>query len=159
MEIVDQLAERWRWSGTMRQHVRQLVGTHLALGFLLHTDRSLRERWKLLRQLEPVAAEAIVLSVGDRLATAGPDDRRRWVRAHQQLARDLWADHWREQRDGRPAPLLDGSEIASIAQVAPGPALGDLVHALAEAQGVGEVRTRAQAEAFVTRRAATGPRP
>jgi poly(A) polymerase len=139
--------------------VRQLVGTHLALGYLLHTDRSRRERWKLLRELEPVAAEAVVLSVGDRLATAGPDDRRRWVRAHQQLARDVWADHWREQRDGRPTPLLDGSQIAAIAGIQPGPALGELVHALAEAQGIGEVQTRDQAEALVRLRAATAPQP
>lgn len=149
MEIVDAIAERWRWSGVIRQHVRRLVGTHLALGYLLHTDRSARERWRLLREVAPVAAEAVVLSVGDRLATAGPDDRRRWVRAHLQLAREVWADHWRERRDGVPVPLLDGRAVAEAAGIEPGPQLGTLVLALAEAQAVGEVVTAEQAADFV----------
>lgn len=147
--IVDEIAERWRWSGAMRRQVRHLVGTHLAIGFLLHTDRGLRERWRLLRRLAPVAPEAIVLSVGDRLATAGPDDRRRWVRAHLELARELWADHWREQRDGTPEPLLDGRDIARLSGMQPGPGLGKVVRLLAEAQGVGDVTTREEAERLV----------
>jgi hypothetical protein len=140
--------------------VRALVDTHLLLGFLLHTDRSARERWRLLRRFGDVAPEAVILSVGDRLATAGPDDRRRWVRAHLELAREVWADHWREQRDGRPEPLLDGQAIARAAGIEPGPALGELVTALAEAQAVGEVSTRSEAEELVRRISeASGPAP
>jgi putative nucleotidyltransferase with HDIG domain len=148
-ELVDQIAERWRWSGALRRRVRTLVDTHLALGFLLHTDRSPRERWRLLRRFGDVAPEAIVLSVGDRFATAGPDDRRRWVRAHLELAREVWADIWREHRDGRPEPLLDGTAIAEAAGITPGPGLGTLVAALAEAQAVGEVTTVDQARELV----------
>ncbi|MCW2927493.1 MAG: polynucleotide adenylyltransferase/metal dependent phosphohydrolase [Thermoleophilia bacterium] len=147
--IVDAIAARWRWSTSMRQGVGSLVATHLALGFLLHTDRSHRERWRLLRRLEPVAAEAIVLSIGDRLATAGADDRRKWVRAHLELGRQVWADHWREQRDGQPAPLLDGHAIAGLLGIAPGPRVGTLVRALAEAQAVGDVQTHDDAEQLV----------
>jgi putative nucleotidyltransferase with HDIG domain len=159
-ELVDALAERWRWSGAIRRNVKALVDTHLLLGFLLHTERGARERWRLLRRFGDVAAEAVVLSVGDRLATAGPDDRRRWVRAHLELAREVWADHWREQRDGRPEPLLDGQAIAQAAGIEPGPQLGELVIALAEAQAIGEVTTRAQAEELVQRvSAATGRSP
>jgi poly(A) polymerase len=156
--IVDEIAGRWRWSGRLRRDVRTLVGTHLALGFLLHGDRSPRERWRLRRSFAPVTAEAVVLSVGDRLATSGLDDRRRWVRAHMELARKVWADHWREQRDGVPAPLLDGARMAQVAGIEPGPQLGRLVELLAEAQAIGEVSTVEQAEQLVRREApaATG---
>ena len=147
--IVDQLAERWKWSTHMRRAVGQLVGTHLALGFLLHTDRGLRDRWRLRRHLGDVVPEAVVLSLGDRLATSGLDDRRRWVRAHMDLARQVWADHWREVRDGVPEPLLDGMEIAAAAGIEPGPKVGELVTLLAEAQAVGEVATREDAEQLV----------
>ncbi|MCW2922315.1 MAG: polynucleotide adenylyltransferase/metal dependent phosphohydrolase [Thermoleophilia bacterium] len=147
--IVDTLAERWKWSTHMRRSVGQLVGTHLALGFLLHTDRSLRERWRLRRHFGDVVPEAVVLSVGDRLATSGLDDRRRWVRAHMDLAREVWTDHWREVRDGIPEPLLDGTEIAAAAGIEPGPQLGELVTALAEAQAVREVATRDAASEFI----------
>ena len=149
-DIVDQLAERWKWSTAMRRAVGQLVGTHLDLGFLLHTDRGLRDRWRLRRKIgSDVLAEAVVLSVGDRFATSGLDDRRKWVRAHLELAREVWTDHWREVRDGIPAPLLDGREIAAVAGIDPGPKVGELVHLLAEAQAVGEVTTRDEAEALV----------
>ncbi len=147
--IVDELAERWRWSTHMRRAVGQLVGTHLDLGFLLHTDRSPRDRWRLRRSLGDIVPEAVVLSLGDRLATSGLDDRRRWVRAHMDLAREVWADHWREVRDGIPEPLLDGMEIATAAGIDPGPRLGELVTALAEAQAIGEVTSRVDAEQFV----------
>ena len=157
-DIVDAIAARWRWSGAQRQAVRALVGTHLALGFLLHTPRGPRERWRYLRAVEPVAAEAVVLSVGDRLATAGPADRRRWMRAHLQLAREVWADHVREQREGRPVPLLDGRALAEAAGIEPGPALGPLVTALAEAQAVGEVGTEDEARELARRFAPTRAR-
>ena len=152
--IVDSIAERWRWSAAMRRHVGHLVATHLALGYLLHSDRGARERWRLRRRLDPVTPEAIVLSVADRLATAGPADQRRWVRAHLELARSVWTDHWREQHDGIPEPLLDGRELAAIAGVQPGPAIGRLVTMLAEAQAVGAVTTRADAERLATEAAA-----
>lgn len=147
--IVDQLAARWKWSTHMRRAVGQLVGTHLALGFLLHTDRGPRDRWRLRRHLGHVVPEAVVLSLGDRLATSGLDDRRRWVRAHMELARQVWIDHWREVRDGVPEPLLDGLEVARAAGIDPGPQVGKLVAVLAEAQAVGEVSTREDAEQLV----------
>jgi tRNA nucleotidyltransferase/poly(A) polymerase len=149
--IVDAIAERWRWSGAMRRQVRALVNTHLALGFLLHTDRGPAERWKLRRQFGEIAPEAVVLSVADRLATSGVDDRRRWVRAHLSLARDVWADHWRTQRDGVPVPLLDGGEIARLLGITPGPRVGELVERLALAQALGEIVTVDDARQLLAR--------
>jgi tRNA nucleotidyltransferase/poly(A) polymerase len=150
MAVVDDIAERWKLSGTVRTHVRRLVGTHLDLGFLLHTPAGPRETWRWRRSVAPVAAEAVVLSVADRMATSGIADRRRWFRAHHELARRVWVDHWREVRDGRPVPLLDGTAIgAELGGVAPGPQIGVLVQALAEEQAVGAVTTVAEAGAFV----------
>lgn len=149
--IVDDLCDRWSTSNAFRSSVKLLVRTHLALGMLLHTPFGPRERYRFLRLVEPVAAEAVVLSLADRFATAGPDDRRRWVRAHHAAARELWRAHWREQAAGRPRPLLGGEEIAEVAGIPPGPQIGELVRALAEEQAVGAVRTREEAVAFVQR--------
>lgn len=148
-QIVATLCERWATSARFRTGLQHLVRTHLALGFMLHRPLDARAIWRFLRHVEPHAAEAIVLSVADRLATAGPDDRREWVRRHLQVARELWHAHWREVRDGRPAPLLDGREIADLIGREPGPIIGELVHALAEAQAVGDVRTVAEARDLV----------
>jgi tRNA nucleotidyltransferase/poly(A) polymerase len=46
-------------------------------------------------------------------------------------------------------PLLDGNEIAAIAGIEPGPQLGVVKRALLEAQLVGKVKTRQEAEQFV----------
>jgi tRNA nucleotidyltransferase/poly(A) polymerase len=48
-------------------------------------------------------------------------------------------------------PLLTGDEIARLAKVDPGPAVGKLKRALIEAQLRGEITTRAEAETFVQR--------
>jgi tRNA nucleotidyltransferase/poly(A) polymerase len=151
-DIVDAIAERWRWSNALRGSVRKLVTTHLDLGFVLHTPAGARERWRLMRAVDPVVAEAVVLSVSDRLATAGVNDRRRWVRAHIDLARSVWNDHWLARARGPVAPLLDGREIAQFAQVAPGPQIGELVVALAEEQAVGAIVDRDAAITFVRER-------
>lgn len=150
-DMVRSACARWSTSNRFRDDVAHLVHTHLALGMLLHGAQDRRERWQFLRLVEPVAAEAIVLSVSDRLATAGVDDRRRWVRSHQQVARAVWRDWWEEQRVGTPQPLLTGTEIAEVCGVAPGPALGRLVRALAEQQGIGLAVSRDDAVAFVQR--------
>lgn len=51
-------------------------------------------------------------------------------------------------------PLLNGAEIAALTALPPGPELGRLKRALLEAQVLGKVRTREEAERFVSRRGA-----
>ena len=50
---------------------------------------------------------------------------------------------WR--RDGPPAPLLRGDELAGALGIGEGPELGELLAELEAAQYAGEVRTRAAA--------------
>lgn len=147
--MVDDVCDRWATSNRVRDSVKLLVRTHLALGMLLHGSGDRRARWRFLRSVEPRAAEAIILSLADRLATAGIDDRRAWVRRHTLMARTLWIEHWREREVGIPKPLLSGDEIAELTNITPGPMLGHVVRMLAEAQGVAEVTTRDQAVACV----------
>ena len=147
--LVDDVCDRWSTSNRIRDGVKLLVRTHLALGMLLHGPGDRRARWRYLRSVQPRAAEAIILSLADRLATAGIDDRRRWVRRHAEMARMLWSEHWFESVEGIPQPLLTGDEIASLTGIAPGPELGQLVRVLAEEQGIGAVISRDQAVACV----------
>jgi tRNA nucleotidyltransferase/poly(A) polymerase len=153
VDIVDAMCERWATSNRFRDALRLLTRTHLALGWLLHGDLDARASWRYRRHVDPYAAEAIVLSVADRLATAGLDDRRRWVRAHVSVAQRLWADHWAEVHAGIPSPLLNGDEIAEAAGITPGPQLGELVKALAQEQAASTVTTVDEAREFVRARA------
>ncbi len=58
----------------------------------------------------------------------------------------------------RPRPLLDGHEAAAIAEVPPGPRLGEILAALERAQVEGRVGTRGEAERLVRRLAAASRR-
>jgi poly(A) polymerase len=55
------------------------------------------------------------------------------------------------------APLVDGREIMAALGLAPGPRVGALLAAVAEARAVGDVRTRDEALAYAERIARAGP--
>jgi hypothetical protein len=102
------------------------------------------DRRELLAALGPAAPT--LLALGSALATTGGEPVAPWRR----LARQ-----WR-RADGQlpPSPLLGGAEIAAITGLAPGPALGRAVAALARAQTRGDVRGVAAARRWVASRCA-----
>jgi poly(A) polymerase len=141
------ILERLRASERLRAHVSALVLNHLRLGFLVHEPQPLARRtvFSYLSRTEPVEVDVTLLSVADRLATRG-DRSAEAIDAHLALARSMLvtALDWRSA-GGAPKPLLRGDELADALGIEPGPELGGLVRALAEAQYAGEVRTREQA--------------
>lgn len=147
---------RLRTSERLRAHVAALTRHHLRLGFLVR-ERPLSRRavYRYLRACEPVAVDVTVLSVADRLATRGRGADRA-IPAHLELGRELLGEALRWRRDGPPAPLLRGDELAGELGVAAGPLIGELLEALREAQFTGEVTDRAEAIAYA--RAAAGRR-
>lgn len=148
--IVHDLCERWATSNTFRDAVATLVRTHLALGMTLHAPFTGREQYRFVHSLEPYAREAIILSLADRFATAGKKDHRRWVRMHTERAQQLWREATDRAVSGYPTPLLDGMQIAEIAGITPGPALGKLVAQLAEDQAIGVVTSVDEAMRMVS---------
>jgi putative nucleotidyltransferase with HDIG domain len=149
-QLARDVLGRLRASVRLREHVAALVRWHLRLGFLVHEPQPLAREsvFAYLRDCEPVEVDVTLLSVCDRLATRGSKSERA-IDAHMALARAMLADalRWREQ--GPPKPLLRGDELAGAIGVAPGPRVGELLAALAEAQFAGRVSTREQALAFV----------
>jgi hypothetical protein len=107
-----------------------------------------------LRRCEPVEVDVTLLSIADRVATRG-DRAEEAIGAHLRLATGVLADALRWRDEGPPRPLLRGDELAGELGIAPGPLLGELIEALAQAQYAGEVRTREQAVAHARRLART----
>jgi tRNA nucleotidyltransferase/poly(A) polymerase len=113
---------------------------------LLRNPKEFAERWKwsdallrevitlqrLLRDPNPIA----LYDAGERVARQLP------VHAIGRPAPEM--------PDFNIKPLLDGNEIASLTGKQPGPELGALKRALLEAQIRGEVRTRNDAERFLS---------
>jgi putative nucleotidyltransferase with HDIG domain len=145
-ELAEKILGRLRTSGRLRTHVAALVRHHLRLGFLVHDPQPLARRttFAYLRACSPVAVDVTLLSVADRLATRGVHASEA-IDAHLRLARGVLADalHW--HRDGPPAALWRGDELARALGIAPGPRLGELLEELASARYAGELSTREQA--------------
>ncbi len=141
---------RLRASERVRAHVAALTRQHLRLGFLVHEPQPLSRRtvFAYLRATEPVEVDVTLLSVADRLATRGARAGDA-IDAHVRVARGMLAEALRWRADGPPPPLLRGDQLGRELGIPPGPRIGALLEALAEAQFTGEVSTREQALAHL----------
>jgi poly(A) polymerase len=91
-----------------------------------------------------VTVDVTLLSVADRLATRGRKADEAIAR-HLALAREMLAVAL-EARAAPPAPpLVRGDDLARALGIAPGPVLGELLDAIAEARFAGEVATADEA--------------
>jgi putative nucleotidyltransferase with HDIG domain len=147
-EIVGEICGRLRASRRLTQHLRGLTLHHLRLGFLIpEAPLSARRVHEYLRATEPVGVDVTLLTVADRLSArgAGPLARPEMVEAHLDLARQMVAAALDWRRDGPPAPLLRGDELAHELGIEQGPELGELLSELEAAQYAGEVGDRATA--------------
>ncbi len=121
---------------------------HLDLGFLVHQaplDR--RTVYRYLRDTAPVTADVTLLSVADRLATRGRNADAAIAR-HLELAREMLAVALEDRAAAPAAPLVRGDDLARALGIAPGPRLGDLLEAIAEARFAGEIATAGEAVAL-----------
>jgi putative nucleotidyltransferase with HDIG domain len=144
-EVARDILTRLHASERLRAHVAALTRHHLRLGFLVH-ERPLgaRATYAYLRASTPVEVDVTVLSVADRLATAGRNADAA-IDAHLELAREMLGAALRWRTEGPPRPLLRGDELAAELDMAPGPDVGRLLAELEAAQFAGEVETRADA--------------
>ena len=91
-----------------------------------------------------------MLSCADRLATRGKNAERA-IALHVELARELMAAALEWRASGPPKPPLRGNELARELGIAPGPELGEIMSALAEARYTGAAATREEAIEFARR--------
>lgn len=139
---------RLRLSGRDVHFLQRAVAGHLLPLRLVRSGVTPRRVFGYYETLGSVGVDVALLSLADNAAKPAAEPGR--VAAVAAVAERLLAD-WFEHRDSRvsPLPLLTGSEIMVALDISAGPAVGRLSAALREAQAAGEVRTRAQALAFV----------
>ena len=144
-EVIAEICKRLRASRRLTQHLQGLALHHLRLGFLI-SEMPLPPRrvHAYLRATEPVTVDVTLLTVADRLSArgVGPIASPEMVTAHLTLARQMIAAGLDWRREGPPAPLLRGDEIAAELGVEPGPELGSALAELEAAQYAGEVTDR-----------------
>jgi putative nucleotidyltransferase with HDIG domain len=153
-EVIGEICGRFRASRRLTQHLRALAQHHLRLGFMVReAPLPPRRVHEYLRATEPVAIDVTLLTVADRLSArgGGPFATEEMIEGHLSLAREMVAAGLDWRRQGPPAPLLRGDELAAALGIDAGPALGELLAALEAAQYAGEVTTRAEAVEFARR--------
>lgn len=147
-ETIGTICGRLRASRKLTQHLQAMARHHLRLGFLIaEMPLPPRRVHAYLRATEPVTVDVTLLTVADRLSArgSGPIAAPEMVAAHLQLAREMIAAGLDWRREGPPAPLLRGDEIAAELGIEPGPELGSALAELEAAQYAGEVSDRAGA--------------
>ena len=150
-EVVGLICRRLRTSERLREFAGAITRHHLALGFMVHDMPLTRAAaYRYLKRTSPVEVEVTVLSCADRLATRGRNAERA-IALHLELGREVMAAalDWRERGPAKPA--LRGGQLARALGMEPGPELGELLAALAEARYTGEAETPEQAIEFARR--------
>jgi poly(A) polymerase len=144
-EIIGGICARLRASRRLTQHLQGLALHHLRLGFLIpEAPLPARRVHEYLRATEPVGADVTLLTVADRLSARGhgPIASPEMVEAHLTLARQMLAATLDWHRQGPPAPLLRGDELAAALGIEPGPQLGTVLAELEAARYAGEIEDR-----------------
>jgi putative nucleotidyltransferase with HDIG domain len=150
-EVIGSICRRLRTSERLREFLGAIARHHLRLGFLVHErPLSAASIYGYLSDCSPVEVEVTILSCADRLATRGRNADEA-IAKHVELARELMgpALDWRES--GPPRAPVRGDELARELGMEPGPELGELMRALAEAAYTGEATTQGEAVAYARR--------
>src|SRR4030095_8563571 len=150
-EFSEQISLRLKWSRPLDRFIVKLVRWHLRPGQLFHqgepTDRAVHRFYRTIGEDVPAL---MLLAFADLGATRGAgmsgETRESLEKSLFELLENYPAFLKSERSRVR---LLDGNDIMQLLGIKPGPILGELLEALAEAQGLEEVSNRSQAEKFV----------
>ncbi len=145
-ELTKTILERLRTPAVRLEKAANLVRYHMVQ--LPKTDKEARRFVHRRRKLLP---DLLKLMIADREAARGPQSSEASRRGYKlALAQIL------EIMDEAPskAPLLDGRDVMQLLDLSPGPRVGEAVRFVQEAEAVGDVRTKEDAEAALRHYAA-----
>ncbi len=98
---------------------------------------------RLVRESGPDLPLLVLHAGCDALGSGSPDHRARWRRLRPVLVELLRLGEERQQAP--PPVLIRGRDILEALEIEPGPRVGELLRAVADAQEAGRVHTRAEA--------------
>jgi poly(A) polymerase len=109
-----------------------------------------RAIFRFLRDTDEVGVDVVLLSLADLLGKQTPPMEQRQLSNRVEIARQLFTAMF-EAPPGKydPEPYFKGNEISEALGIEPGPEIGWLLKTLREAQVTGEVKSKADAMAFI----------
>jgi putative nucleotidyltransferase with HDIG domain len=137
-----------------------ITAGHMRPHHLVAVDQiSRRAIFRYFRSLDVAGVDTALLSLADLRGAAGPGlPLADWQRQLEMVVTLIDAYFSRPLEAIRPPRLLDGHELISALALRPGPLVGQLLEAVAEAQAAGELHHRDQALAYARQLAASAGR-
>jgi putative nucleotidyltransferase with HDIG domain len=150
--LAQQIMKRLNVSTQERRLIQLIVANHMRPGQLSQDDITPRAIRRYFVELGAVGIHVALISLADHLAMRGPEPlTATWTR-HLATVRLLLTRYIRERQSILPPRLLQAEELMHHFQLQPGPLVGQLLDAIAEAQAEGTVQSKSDAYWLVEER-------
>ncbi len=143
--LAQQIMGRLHASTADRRLVQQVVAHHMRPGQLSQDAVSERAIRRYFVDLGPTGIIVALISLSDHLAMRGPAQLTEHWRRHLATVRLLLTRYIRERERILPPRLLQADELMRRLDITPGPIVGQLLEAIAEAQAEGKVHSKEEA--------------
>ena len=156
-ELTQLALRQLRFNEVAVRRTSAIVAHHMRPLLLANEDQPLSARavFRYYRDLDDAGVDVALLSLSDLSATGGIEPGSDvWQRVMSVTARLLHDYFDRRKEAVAPPALVDGNDLMTALRLPPGPLVGQLLLATAEAQAAGEVHTAQEALAYAARLAA-----
>ncbi len=160
-ELAEKRAHALALSSVEIERMKKLILQHMRIHFLARDDAGVlnaRTVYRYFRDMGPAGVDLCLLSLADTLATHGAQLPQSIWQAELDAAAAL-LEAWcrKTEQVVQPPRLISGGDIIHQFGLTPGPAVGEFLEAVREAQAVGEVMTREEALSWVGSRLKVDP--
>jgi poly(A) polymerase len=149
--MAGDILRRLRFGTRETRMVQKMIEAHLRLWQMGGQDGlpTRRAIYRYFRDTGDVSIDIMFLSLADFLATQGPiPDVEQWEQ-HCRLMDYILTRREEEATIVSPPKLIDGHDVMRVFGLKPGSRIGQILDAVREAQGAGEIDTREGALRFV----------
>ncbi|MBN1890827.1 MAG: HD domain-containing protein [Thermoflexales bacterium] len=145
-DLAGARARALRLANVEIERVRTIIANHMRPQQLADSGLTARGVYRYFRDTGAAGVEIVLLALADHLATYGLDlQPKKWA-SRLATANALMSEYFgRLRAELAAAPLVNGKELIKILRLSPGPQIGQLLEVIREAQGAGEIHTRAEA--------------
>ncbi len=140
--LAQQIMRRLSASTHDRRLVQQVVAHHMRPGQLSHATMTQRAIRRYFVDLGPTGINVALISLADHLSMRGPEPLTAAWERHLATARLLLTSYIRERERIMPPRLILPEELMHRLKIEPGPIVGQLLEAIAEAQAEGLIHSK-----------------
>jgi poly(A) polymerase len=138
---------RTRFFGHEIKLVAAMVKYHMRPGQLAQDTElpSAHAIYRYFRDTEEAGIATIFLNLADHLAARGPKIEIPAWEAHTRVSNYILDEHFKQASVTRQEKIIDGNDLMKELGLEPGPAVGEILEQLREAQAAGEIKTSDEA--------------